>query len=413
MSLLDLCTGSAPIQTQKDSDIIAIAKRSDEQLDAIRREARRIQEDISATANSKLDAVKKYTDEIFRAIRAFGDSVLARTIRQSRAVSDSLSLRTNIEQQEVLLRLQMLGVQPLLQAIPESRPQQPGAGYGQTWLGDTGSTVPSNRGANEPDSRTVGSGIGGTTNEVGETSGANVKLQARAAAVPASGIRTGSSGQSEAFADLPKDDTLYVRKRDGTFVPVALANRPYPSGMVDIPIDKPIRNIYDTPLGRETPPTISQEEFQERLVGTTPDTLLTVSGQGNGEPVGQGIVGGCSPPVPSFAEWLEQAGIDISQVCELTPDAIEQAAERYAQERENRAGETISRTNPVGIEQPGAFRFQQRLQPWYRDMIEWSGELSRMFANSSSEAQFIALAESFKYKEIDSDYPIKNLRKDG
>jgi hypothetical protein len=41
-------------------------------------------------------------------------------------------------------------------------------------------------------------------------------------------------------------------------------------------------------------------------------------------------------------------------------------------------------SDPVGIEQPEAFRWQQRMQPWFRDAVDWMDESKRIVINSAS-----------------------------
>lgn len=50
--------------------------------------------------------------------------------------------------------------------------------------------------------------------------------------------------------------------------------------------------------------------------------------------------------------------------------------------------------NPVGIEQPGAYKFQQRQQPWFREMVDWYGQSIIDFHNSPTMKDYLALIES-------------------
>lgn len=45
--------------------------------------------------------------------------------------------------------------------------------------------------------------------------------------------------------------------------------------------------------------------------------------------------------------------------------------------------------NPVGIEQPQAFRFQQRQSPWFREAINWSGQNNIDFYNSPTQDDYL------------------------
>lgn len=44
--------------------------------------------------------------------------------------------------------------------------------------------------------------------------------------------------------------------------------------------------------------------------------------------------------------------------------------------------------NPVGIEQPFAFRFEQRNNPWFRDAFDWSSDAFKQLINATSEIDY-------------------------
>ena len=46
-------------------------------------------------------------------------------------------------------------------------------------------------------------------------------------------------------------------------------------------------------------------------------------------------------------------------------------------------------SDPVGIEQPEAFRFQQRMQPWFRDAIDWMDQSKRDLINATTAQEYI------------------------
>lgn len=54
--------------------------------------------------------------------------------------------------------------------------------------------------------------------------------------------------------------------------------------------------------------------------------------------------------------------------------------------------------NPVGIEQPEAYRFQQRQQPWFRDMVNWAGQHVVDYVNSQTSQEYF----DQQNREIDS-----------
>lgn len=389
MSLLDVCLGTANAPQRVDADLLRIGQRVDEQLRLIKDEYERIRKDIIATADRKIREVIDVSKVIVGSFQRIAREETANISRTTQSVRDSLYSQARMQADESQINLNLLGYGYLVEQLQRRLQlnEQGGSNAGQFPSSSNALQLP--RPPVPGINLGLGTGNGATTNELETTSGASVNGNARDDERFDQRLRD-SGGETFTLPRTNATDAPYtLRLHDGTDIPLFVSPIASVSGSIALLAAEPLvrpggnRNGTQSNTTGENFPFVVGESVAVGDAAAIPSSALQTSQASRPEKCNGSNI------TLSFPDFLATIGLTINELCNVSPSELGSIVDNYAREREDAAKQESARTNPVGIEQPGAFRYQQREQPWYRDMITWGGEQAQLFANSATEKDFI------------------------
>lgn len=431
MSLFDLiAAGSIP--PPPDEEIIAAGKAIDAELAAVSDFRRGTLADIARRSEDAARPAYDAAETVRRDIRRHIDAGIDAAHKDRQQLLQSLAMPVYMDHDETVARLNVLGVPlprpgtPLLhQATGEAMPYVPPASV------NTGGSEVSSR-TNVGTSRTSSDGRG--TNNAGLVKATEYIEQQRASRLGRSGGTNGNAGQPDASPYVPQfPDNRFAGSgqhrpdngvgRGNTLSPSLTAAPPMPGGGVQMSIPcitvdtqqsrtDQVWNLWVNPVTCKWHVVIGKPgdgyydgyewlgcyDDQARAIQDG-DAFAAVCTPTDGIPTMPGGNGDDTLPGDDGSDRIPRDGTDkpkdicpgstVHLSCPACGSPVIHNIINVPDGTKLPDGTTPTKVdNPVGIEQPMAFRWQQRSQPWFRDAYNWADQDFKDFTNSQTYADY-------------------------